>query len=58
MKKKIKDLTIEEVMTELKKCHDRDCDECPFSHLACGYGRIEMFDFSYNYDIEIEVQEK
>lgn len=55
-KKKFKDLTIEEVMIELKKCPDRNCDECPFKDLSCGYGRIEFLDFRFNYNKEIEVE--
>ena len=41
MKKKIKDLTIAEIVNICKKCYEKElCDECPFRNIgiiSCAY---------------------
>ena len=51
MKKKIKDLTLEEVKTI---CKNNSCDECPLKDAPCQEGYYALVNSELNQEIEVE----
>lgn len=51
MKKKIKDLTLEEVK---KICKNNSCDECPLKVVPCYKGYYVVVNSELNQEIEVE----
>ena len=54
MKKKIKDLTLEEVK---KICKNNSCDECPLKDAPCQKGYDALVNSEINQEIEVEDNE-
>ena len=62
MKKKIGDLTLNEIKKIMDECdekHVNSCFGCPFENVSCSYGIFEHFTPNgLDLDQEIEVEEK
>ena len=58
MKKKIGDLTLNEIKAILSHCDDyNDCSKCIFRNIRCGFGYIdemELGDLDLDQEIDIE----
>ena len=58
MKKKLGDLTLNEIKALLSKCGDINCENCIFENIHCGYGNINGIELGgLDLDQEIEVEE-
>lgn len=55
MKKKIKDLTLEEVT---KICKNNSCDECPLKDAPCQEGYYALVNSELDQEIDVNCDEK
>lgn len=60
MKKKIKDLTIEDLLSICLKYSCEPCDDCPLSNIVCDkYFNIDnLYDVKLNQEIEVDINEE